>query len=231
MTDHRVTLQFHPDWPFRGRTVIESMADDGGYRSQFETGSSNGGLTALPGGDRWRWESRMFGGRYDSGPASARPVYGALDHRRSPYGGSVRFGSGHLRLRAAVTARCTFSFPDSVFEPDEVGGPERMADLIALCEAADHDVLDDYVEAHVHGGVRFAGDVEAVVLDPCFRGTAVEDAACRLGVSVEWHPGFEATTAEPGPRLPWRRVRRAGAVAGSGADTCRGRRGCPCGVT
>jgi Protein of unknown function (DUF3626) len=32
------------------------MADDGVYRSRFETGRSNGGLTAFPGGDRWRWE-------------------------------------------------------------------------------------------------------------------------------------------------------------------------------
>jgi hypothetical protein len=198
VTDHGVTLQFHPDWPFRGRTVIESMADDGVYRSQFETGSSNGGLTAFRGGDRWRWESRMFDGRYDDGPAADRPVYGALD-RGSPYGGSVRFGSAYVRLRADVTPRCTFAFPDSVFEPEVVGGPELLAELVALCDAADHDVLDDYVEAHVHGGVRFADDVDALVLDPCFRGTSVEEAAGRLGCAVAWHPGFEVSTADLDP--------------------------------
>lgn len=62
-----ITLQFHPDWPHQGRKVIESMAADGYYRSQFTTGISNGGLTAFPGGDRWRWESRLFSGRYDDG--------------------------------------------------------------------------------------------------------------------------------------------------------------------
>ncbi|HEY3016983.1 MAG TPA: DUF3626 domain-containing protein, partial [Nocardioides sp.] len=44
----RVTLQFHPDWPAGGLVddlVIESMARDGEYRSQFVTGTSNGGLT------------------------------------------------------------------------------------------------------------------------------------------------------------------------------------------
>ena len=51
-----ITLQFHPNWPHRGGTVIESMAGDGHYRSQFVTGISNGGLTAHPGGDRWRWK-------------------------------------------------------------------------------------------------------------------------------------------------------------------------------
>jgi hypothetical protein len=195
----RVTLQFHPDWPFAGGTVIEGMARDGRYRSQFVTGTSNGGLTAFPGGDRWRWESRLFEGRYDEGPAADRPVYGALNHRDLPHGGSVRFGSAYVRLRPEVIARSTFCFPDSVLEPDAVGGPERIDELVALCDAAAHDDLDDYVEAHVHGGVTLAEDAEAVVLDPCFRGTLVEAAAERLGCPVEWHPGFEVATASLDP--------------------------------
>lgn len=190
----RVTLQFHPDWPFRDGLVIEAMARDGVYRSQFQTGTSNGGLTAHPGGDRWRWESRLFAGRYDERPAAERPVYGALDHRARPHGGSPRFGSAYLRLRPAVTRRCTFCYPDSVFEPEAVGGPERIEELIALAAAAAvdpaHDPLNDYVEAHVHGGVVIDRDAEAVVLDPCFHGTPVEEAARDLGCPVEWHPGF-----------------------------------------
>lgn len=62
----RVLLHFHPNWPFGGDTVLGAMARDGRYRSQWETGTSNGGLTARVGGDRWRWESRLFGGRYDA---------------------------------------------------------------------------------------------------------------------------------------------------------------------
>jgi hypothetical protein len=204
VADHRVTLQFHPDWPFAGGLVVEAMARDGAYRSQFETGTSNGGLTAHPDGDRWRWESRIFGGRYDEGPPTDRPVYGALNHRDRPHGGSVRFGSAHVRLRPEVLERTTFCFPDSVFEPTAIGGPERLPELVALADAADHDELDDYVEAHVHGGVRFGADAEAVVLDPCFRGGPVEDAALRLGCPVEWHPGFRVGTAglDPAYRGP-----------------------------
>ncbi len=118
MLDVHVTLQFHPDWPFGDGVVIEAIARDGRYRSQFETGTSNGGLTAHAGGDRWRWESRLFGGRYDGADHSRRPVYGALNFDDNPYGGSVRFGSACLRLREEVTDRCTFCFPDSVFEPE-----------------------------------------------------------------------------------------------------------------
>ena len=57
-SDLRVTLNFHPDRLVRGRLVLDALAEDGVYVSQFVTGISNGGLTGHPGGDRWRWESR-----------------------------------------------------------------------------------------------------------------------------------------------------------------------------
>ena len=61
----RITVSFHPDRLLAdGRTVAEHLVTDGRYRSQFETGISNGGLTAHPGGDRERWEQRMFAGAY-----------------------------------------------------------------------------------------------------------------------------------------------------------------------
>jgi hypothetical protein len=71
-----------------------------------------------------------------------------------------------------------------------------------LCRLADEsssDDLDDYVEAHVHGDVRFDTDVDAVVLDPSFIGTRVEEAAQRLGCAVEYHPGFRATADDFDP--------------------------------
>ncbi|WP_300345818.1 DUF3626 domain-containing protein [Nesterenkonia sp.] len=191
-----LTLQFHPDWPYQQGLVIDAMVRDGRYRSQFETGTSNGGLTAKPGGDRWRWESRLFEGRYDDQEASARPVYGAWNRRTDPYGGSPRFGSAHFRMRPHVLERTTFCFPDSVFEPAAVGGPEALPQLQRLADEAGHDYLDDYVEAHVHGGVRFAEDVEALVLDPCHRGGPVAEAAAQLGCPIEFHPGFRAETAQ-----------------------------------
>lgn len=196
----RITLHFHPDWPYQDGSVIDALARDGRYRSQFETGISNGGLTAYPGGDRWRWESRIFEGRYDAADPATRPVYGALDRRDDPYGGAPRFGSAYLVMAARTLDRTTFCYPDSVFEPAHVGGPERMHELAALAEADDArgahaDRLDDYVEAHVHGGVDLAADVEAIVLDPCFRETAVGEAARQLPCELRWHAGFRVDTA------------------------------------
>ena len=191
----RVTLNFHPDRLLHGTPVLDALAEDGVYRSQFVTGTSNGGLTAYAGGDRWRWESRIFGGAYDEAPADARPVYGALDFRRKPAGAAPRFGSACLRLKAATLARTTFCYPDSYLEPSDFGVAARMG-LIELALAGRRDDLDDYIEAHVHGPVRPDRDAEALVLDPCYRGTAVEAAARRLGCPLEWHPGFRLTAAE-----------------------------------
>lgn len=188
-----VTLQFHPDWPHGGRTVLESMAEDGRYRSQFATGISNGGLTAFAGGARWGWESRLFEGRYDDAPPDERPVYGAWNRRADRYGGAIRFGSSYLRLRPGVVGRSTFCFPDSVYQPTEIGGADLLPHLCRLADASDFDVLDDGVEAHVHGGVRLDADVAALVLDPCFAGTATETTARGLGCPVEFHPGFRAS--------------------------------------
>lgn len=195
----RVTLQFQPDWPHGQGTVIASMARTGTYRSQFATGISNGGLTAYPGGDRWRWESRLFQGRYDAAAPDARPVYGAWNRRSDPYGAAIRFGSAYVRLRPEVVARSTFCFPDSVHEPTDLGGPELLPHLCALADASGFDDLDECVEAHVHGPVRFAEDAEAVVLDPCFAGTAVEAAAEELGCPLEHHPGFRVRTDDLAP--------------------------------
>ncbi|GAB3786844.1 DUF3626 domain-containing protein [Nocardioides ungokensis] len=228
----RVTLNFHPDRLREGATVLEWLARDGVYRSQFETGTSNGGLTAHRGGARWRWEQRMFGNAYDDAPASERPKYGALNHRRRCVGGAPRFGSAHLRLAEHVLDRTTFCFPDSVFEPTAMGTAARF-DLFPLVEcfdareltdeveATEGGLLDDYIEAHVHGTVDLTTDVECLVLDPCFRSTAIEEQAGSLGAPVEWHEGrrlrVETLAAHPefrGPRIVevGRRVARNGVL-------------------
>lgn len=191
----RVSLNFHPDRANAGVSILDAIARDGKYRSQFETGTSNGGLTAHPGGDRWSWESRMFGNAYDGAPSSARPKYGSLNFRRRSVGGSPRFGSAHFRLTPETLARTTFCYPDSVFAPVRFGVAPHMG-LIEIAQSDERDPLDDYIEAHVHGALRIDRDVEALVLDPCFRGTQVEKSARYLPCAIEWHSGFRVGIGE-----------------------------------
>ncbi|MFF4707942.1 DUF3626 domain-containing protein [Streptomyces sp. NPDC001288] len=203
-----VTLNFHPDRHSAGLPILEALARDGVYHSQFVTGTGNGGLTAHPGGDRRRWESRIFGGAYDDAEPAERPVYGALNFRRQVVGAAPRFGSSHLRLTGPVLRRATFCYPDSAAEPTDFG-VAAGTHLLALAEEDEQDALDDYVETQVHGGVRLDRDVAALVLDASYRGTPVAAAARRLPFPVEWHPGYRITVPELHRRADYRGPRYA----------------------
>jgi hypothetical protein len=139
MVSAPLALNFHPDrLAGDGRTVAQSMLEDGVYKSQFESRISNGGLTAFPGGDRDRWEERTFAGAYQQ-PGVApnqRPKYGGLNVMNYPDGPCPRFGSCHLRLRREVLARTTFSFGDSHTEPRDLGTIDAFDSVLAgLLEA------------------------------------------------------------------------------------------------
>jgi ribosomal protein S18 acetylase RimI-like enzyme len=201
-----VDLHFQPDLMVDGATTLASILNDGRYRSQFETGTSNGGLTAHDGGDRWRWESRMFGAAYDGRDAGLRPKYGSLNYLRDPYGGSPRFGSAYFEVAPSALDRVTFCFPDSVFAPTDFGTFERMA-LVPLVETCGFaDPLDVVIEAHLHGRVDVAADVRTLVLDPSYRGTQIEVIARRLPCRLQWHSGYRANvdvlTEHPAYRGP-----------------------------
>ncbi len=219
-----ITVSFHPDRLLAdGRTVVEHLVAQGRYRSQFETGISNGGLTAYPGGDRDRWEQRMFGGAY-TGVTVDRPVYGGLNLAGWPDGASPRFGSCHLVLAPHMAERATFSHGDSVTEPSVVGtadtfggiwaalrdsvartgsacglaasSPDAWVAALAEPRTAAGRAVDDYVEAQIHGGVDLAADVTAVVADPSFAGTPVGAGLAGLAPRLTWHPGFELAPDE-----------------------------------
>jgi len=188
---YAVTFNFHPDVSSDGQSVVESLVQVSVYRSQFETATSNGGLSAHRRGQRWQWEHKLFDGVYDAAPAATRPKYGALNYTDNTFGGAPRFGSAHLRLKSHILDNCTFAYPDSHFDPESFGTKERMS-LIRLADEnkAKFDLLDNYIETHVHGIVDMQKDVAAIVLDPSYRDTPIESAAARLRIDVEWHAGF-----------------------------------------
>jgi hypothetical protein len=90
-----------------------------------------------------------------------------------------------------VLERTTFCYPDSHWQPESFGVADRMS-LIGLAEENRRglDLLDNHVEAHIPGPLRLADDVEALILDPCYLETVVEDAVRALPCRVEWHDGF-----------------------------------------
>ena len=195
-TQHEITINFHPDrYTPAGLPLLVSIANDQCLKSQFETGSSNGGLSAYKGGARWQWEQRVFDGVYDTCEPGERPKYGALNHKQLETGASPRFGSAFFRLQPHALQRSTFCYPDSYFEPDHFATCEYLAPLIALANSTNPDPLDAYIEAQIHGPINLQQDVAAIVLDPVFRGTEIEHQAQQLPIETQWHNGFELSTS------------------------------------
>jgi len=179
----RIAIHFHPDRPAQAPktnvtsgddaitggerpqvyTVAHSLLDDGLFRSQFETGISNGSVSAWPGGMRDDWERRLFAGAYhtaDQGWQPAlRPKYGALDLMRHPDGPAPRFGSCYFVLRPAVSARSTFTFGGSQDDPKCRGTVDVFEHVLdqLLAEAFTRDFA-----LGVHG-IRPAGVVDRIL--------------------------------------------------------------------
>jgi Protein of unknown function (DUF3626) len=78
-----IALHFHPDRPVGLRTVASGLLQGGIYKSQYETGISNGSVSAHLGGIRDGWEQSLFNGACSDVEACHRPKYGALDLMRN----------------------------------------------------------------------------------------------------------------------------------------------------
>ncbi len=206
-----VTVSFHPDrLAANGLTVLESLWEQGQYRCQFETGTTNGGASAYPGGERYLWEQRLFGGAYT--PAQrCRPKYGALNLFSYLDGASCRFGSCYLTLAPQALAWCTFAYGDSSVNPQAVCTADTMEILVCamLDDAAqngkllDHTCtleqgverirtagtapehrlghnLDDCIEVHLHGPLALGSDASGLFMDRSFEATPYAVLARRL---------------------------------------------------
>ncbi|KAK4450560.1 hypothetical protein QBC34DRAFT_493806 [Podospora aff. communis PSN243] len=230
----RVALHFHPDRPVtsssESTSVTSSLLTSGIYKSQFQTGISNGGLTARPGGARDEWERNLFGGAYhsdgwedlDGAWRALRPKYGALDILGvASDGPAPRFGSCYFVLKADVLERCTFTFGDGSAENTKWKGTMGQLDGILAGMLEDAFVRESAMG--VHGEVRLGRDVEALVADPSFRGGEVggemEALAGKFGFPLRWHVGSEIRAAEVpddfrGPTVPSlaERVAKGGVV-------------------
>ena len=206
-----------------GLTAAAGLASEGSYKTQWVTGVSGGSRSAVRNGERQRFEHEFFAGAYDSvAPSSGEhPVYGSFDMLFDEHGGSPRFGSSYLILAPHVRDRTTLCLGDSHVQPGDVGTFSEPSSICAgLAEQASrHDLLnrhlgtdvlldalngsyqlrrasrdlDGYVEIQVHGGISLRDDVEAIVLDPSFRGTDVDrdltNAAKLYGCKLSWHVG------------------------------------------
>ena len=203
-----VTINFHPDrLSNNGKTIMENIMEQGLYHGQFRTGTSNGGMTAYIGGDRFLWEQRLFCNSYPP-DSIERPKYGALNLFRYIDGASVRFGSCFFILKHEIINRCTFAYGDSSTNPttlctsdtfigvlaglfedvqqnsrllNQVVSTEKEALAILLnpCDKI-KDIgknLDYCIETHIHGDISLVEDVNYFYIDESFQQTSFAEQA------------------------------------------------------
>lgn len=130
----QILIHFHPDRVSKnGKSVAQLLYEEGVYRTQFETGISNGGLTAFRGGQRDIWEQGLFGGVYQRNETkiTERPKYGALDLLNFSDGAAPRFGSCYFRLNTEVSKRTSFTNKDSYYSPKYFGTIENFINVLA----------------------------------------------------------------------------------------------------
>ena len=127
-----ITVNFHVDrLSGNGKTIIENLLQEGRYHSQFRTGTTNGGKSAYPGGDRFLWEQRIFHDTYPQGVID-RPKYGALNIFRHIDGAAPRFGACFFVLHPKVVERCTFAYGDSATNPATLCTHDTFAVVLAM---------------------------------------------------------------------------------------------------
>lgn len=123
----QIDVHFHPDRIYApGKLVIDGLLEWGEYKSQFETGISNGSKTAHAGGLRDELESELFQNAFGGTTPRERPKYGSLNLFHFADGSSPRFGSCYLILKPHVFSRTSFTFGDSVSRPVIVATHETL---------------------------------------------------------------------------------------------------------
>jgi hypothetical protein len=200
--------------------VLPKIAEDGRFKSLFETGTSGGSKNTERRGNT---ELNMFGVPINADP-SARPIYGHLFHPEEPDSIAGQYGDWISVLHPSVKNRATVTWGDSLdLTPDMNLGPykfdQRPAELLRP-RAQDkfslrrgelyRDIPEDfrslvrsddvwwpgYLEAQIHGGLPWS-DVTNLISVPAATPDAVRRAADRFGRPVYAQDALTENFPEP----------------------------------
>lgn len=175
-----------------GQTVLEQIIDSGKFKTQMETGTSNGCLSAS---SRKKACQNMFGMDASKVDKADFEFYGYLwedDHVKdfmvdgaSQYGGTIAQFKPHIRERTTFTLKdslgpalhdtgFTPSLLDDVTPTFDMSSPYEVDRLTRVAknstgkitpEEVLQEVSSSYIEAQYHGGL-FVDDIESIVFGP-----------------------------------------------------------------
>ncbi|MEN6471750.1 MAG: DUF3626 domain-containing protein [Clostridiaceae bacterium] len=224
-----------------GKSVMENLMEQGQYHGQFRTGTTNGGKTAYIGGDRFLWEQRLFRDAYPPDSADrpkygALNLLRYMDGASARFGSCFFILNPKVIGRCTFAYGDSSSNPATLCTSDTFIGvlAELFMDVqqngrllnrvvsseqeaLAILLNAGNGIKDmgknlDYcIEAHIHGDVSLAEDVDCFYADASFRRTSFAGQAKLLcqkyGIALHWIPERRIAVDEigslfRGPMIP-----------------------------
>lgn len=184
---------------------------DGRFKTQFETGTSNGLFS--PEG-RKKVEKDLFGAPYDL-PDNQRPIYGLLDGSHGQTDRGRWYGSVKVRLKKdRIKDRTTISIGDSldygaagmrITDPDTTVVPDDILSANDISKIHERS----YTEFQVFGGVTL-GDVERVdIVQYDISGPEIIKVLERLeSMGIEVRIWNELDNGTEGKGIRWNRLQQ-----------------------
>lgn len=146
---------------------LEKVFQDGRFKSQFETGDSEGAYNPEK---RNETEAIVFGYSTRTTSPEKRPIYGSIPEfgaaalARPGETGTWLYGDTRVVLKDSVRSRTTFTAGDSLgmgWNPSSVENPRLNGASLTTKKP-----YVGYIEAQIHGGVNVSDIKELVVKDP-----------------------------------------------------------------
>ncbi len=160
--------------------VIDFIINDEYLRNRFESNTSSGSLDIS---SRSLWEDKLFNSIYKDSEGPERVKYGAVNINCDPCGvrAASSYGDSYLYMKDDVKMRTSFVYGDSSMQDYHISTFRNFLNilyyipdnwLIDVVNSATHKVDQPnkqlphmpYIEAQIHGSVRFDRDVELLVV-------------------------------------------------------------------
>lgn len=186
--------------------ALGSILEDGRFKTQFETGTSEGALNPEL---RDQIENFYFG--YEDTPGEDRPIYGYVAGQGDEWT-TQQYGEVIVQLDDDIRDRTSVSFFDSldayrgtgtIFEqgqelmPSPLNDPSWQSAMPwepdqlygSILQFEDLRELPAYAEAQIHGGVA-VDDIEQVIFTGAEPSAEIKAALKEAGISWSWDPVF-----------------------------------------
>lgn len=204
-----INQNVRPDETFLDAFIADK---DRQYKNLFQVEALAGHPRTRPGGTYDRVEKQLFAGGYHKNPPTPEEhvKYGTISLTNATDGGAVPYGDVYLVLKDHVRDRITIT-PDDSFasERDSLGTPRHFKHVLLAAIRREVCTLSDvlkaaradtpsttspnpsrYLEAQIHGPLRFDEDFEKVVASPKYRGTSHEQKLMifsnKYGIPLFW---------------------------------------------